>query len=1330
MFAKTQFGMTRRTLFQAFFLSALLAPGVALAAPKAVIVFNDGRTQEVDRITRATYKEVAYKIGGGRQTEKASIIRDVYPPDADFSAGIAAFNERKIGRAIGQFKRATRSRDDTVKPFAQYFLARSQMLGGQLGDAAKNFEAFTKANGDHFYAPRAYYQGGECYRALGQFKQAEAFYKSLNKFGSDWGDRGAYGKGVCQLAQGKAKDAASTFSKLARNSSGDTKNLAKIGEARALTAQGKGSSAKGKVTTLLRGRDVTPAVSGLGYVALGEIQLKDSKNRDALKSFLRSLLLYGGESSFGDAKSGAAKAAQAMKAGGLVGRIRGFPAGVSYTGKKPNAEFVTQLMRVSAALAEEEAKALMASASPEEKGDLAFLRADALRYMNKMEEYKKAIADAQKKYPNHSRAGDVKVDLFFSTFANLQRRLTKAKDETDSDKKKTLLDGIHKDYDVLLADFKKVRDATTADCEKTIESIEEMKEKYTDANVAKLRRRDLLEYKYCEILYHAALSYKKSADKRGELLNTAYTAIDNFTLDRGENYSFDLLANAYKLKGQILMEQGKAAEAVFEFEGLKEYVAPIRVNDPNVMKKVKEFERGVRISGYRLFASACSRAKQFEKAIEAFDQLEKNIPGYEKSREGLLAMFELTTCLAGVGRTTEALEKIWPIVEDPKSVKVEGINPEGLKVEACKALAGISDAAGGEIFPPEIQFMVGFGYTARGDDEAAIVGYKGVLTSAVSREDREEWVPKAVKEMGTLLYYQGRYLEAVLAYRTVPVEFPEHPEALDNIKFAKTAVAKALSLYGESDADKGPIYALKKELDELLIRLDEGGKSASTIIFKEAAGLQGKGQFLQAAKKYMDVPEFVEQDGKKVRVKVFANALANAGYCYFKQAEKTKKKELMDDAQKTLSRALKIAEETKDDKSLAVASYYLGELYNANKKHDKAIEALKLFDGRLKKLKSFRVRARAQQVTAYLALGKNKQAEKRFEDVEGEKGGLLIGMAVDLAQWYAISASKAKGETASEYRRQAGKYAMEYVNRSKRLSRSSVMWAASIINDGGQAEKAVEIYEKLFQDFPRPKMEDTKAFDKGEKQMDIQTSYDLAELSLARAYLNGKKYDKAYAIFSKLKKLALVSKKRRRGNEEIFALFYRGELVSSKKERVKGPSGDLRQKVYQVKLGDGKEQSFMVPPKKAAPTVVIGKDATKVFSRSDYYILRQRFKNNYYVLEGLAKSAWGNYQQNKDKNYLVNEVQKAWNELFFYLKKAIDESSYVDLIENYSLKEKNYDEKWMGVALRLTEIAFERQDFKKVVSDVDVFKRQGLDKAVSSELWAKFEALKAKAASK
>lgn len=1310
-------------ILSALVLGAAVATATDVEA-KAIIVFKNGVEQPVDGIRSASTKKVVYTIGGSRQEEQASRVKDVIPSDRDVLEGYKSLKSGKLSSAIGSLKRGTRSADETTAAIAQYFLGKAYSLGGDPASAAKAYGELVAKSPDHFYAPPAYYEGGEAYLSLGQWAKAEEFFGKLSSFGSDWGDKGAYGKGVSLLEQGKAKEAEGVFGRLT-SKGGETGALAKVGRARAQIKQGKVAGAIRDLDRMAKRGKKEPGAAGMAHVGLGDAKMQENKPKEALLEYLRSVLLYGAEVSLVPAKSGAIKAAQALKASGLIGRIR-TAGGDTYSGDRPEPHFVESLMRLSAGLALEAADAALKTAQGPAKADLEFLRSDALRFTGKTAEYEKLLKELQKKYPNHPRSKSAAADIAFATFQELKKEWSEAKDETDEAKKKAAVEKIHKAYEDVIKTYSEIVAAAVKECE-PIEQIED-KSKYDQGNVEKMRRRDVFKTQFVDILYSAGLTYGKGEEKRKEYLEKAREAAIEFT-EVGEAFSFDLIANTYKVVGQCHLELGNMEDALYEFEALTQYIAPIRPQDPEVRKRIAEFVKNVRISGYRLFAKACVSAGQFDRAVQAFANLEKTFPNYEKSREGLLAMFELSKCLAGMGRTAEALEKIMPLVEKPEEFKIEGIDSTSLKVEASKALAGLSEATGGEIFPPKVQFQVGLGFKILGDDEKAIVGYKGVLTSAVSAEDRKEWVPKAVVEMGTLLFVQKRYLEAALAYRVLYKEFPDHPRAGESVGFARKCVSEAMEQF---KVTSGPLAKLKKEIEDDLGKISQG-PAAAQVAMKNAGKLQVDKRYKEAAEGYLSVPKTYKdkKSGKVLPIKFYANAIANAGYCFFKAYEKSEGKDtaLADSAVKELNRALKIAKETDDDKSRALAAYYLGELYNYKKEFSKALEALALFDGELQSVASFRVRSARQQVVAFLATDKPKEAEQRWERVKDEDRDPLLKqiMLLDLADWFARQAgqmAEKNGDkaTITDYRKRAADYAAQWIAASKKLSRSALLWAAGVVVNGGRLDDAVPIYERLFKEHPRPAVTGRSSGEEAKKEAALHVSYDYAELNMARAYLARGKFEEAEKLLSGLKNLVVFKR-----NDTLVA---RGELLNSSRETLKDGDGNAVQcKVFEVKEGD-KTEFYMVPPGKAEPTVAKGKDATRIFSRSDMLRMVQRFKSNFVVLDALAEASWGKYQKTRDKSYLSKDVQAHWNSLYLFVAKAIDEDQYSEMATDLGLDEKNYYEKRMSIAYRLLEISFEREDWKKIPAEVDTFERMGFLKGISAELKKKFMDIKARAAAK
>lgn len=1307
----------------------LMTPGLAWA--KAKIVFKNGQEIEVDSIEKATWKEVVYRLAGTRQTAEASQVKDVVPDNRDLAEGINAFRARKLSAAISDLERAGKAGDKVVKAFASFYLGRAYRAMGQLAEAADAYAQVIAADAEHLFAPDSCYEGGECYLSLGKFADATKLFSGLERFGSTWKAKGAYGKATALLAQGKGDEAEKTFSELARSSSGEASKLAQAGQARAQVMQGKNADAL--IRTLMR--EKSTAVQGTIWVAQAEVYAKEGKSKEALLAGLRSLLVYGGEGSADDARRVSVKAAKALGGSfaGVADRAGNY-SGESYTGDRPTVEFVTLLMRhISAGVAEEVCKEALKTAAGEEKADLEFLAADALRGQGKTAEFEAMVAELQKKYPNHARAKDAALDVILANKQVLVGRASKVREIEDDAKRDAERAAIQKEYEEGLKVFEEV----VKNEQKKIQPLlddPDYKKRFEGDNIEKIRRLDFIKLQRAEMVYESSKAWPKGDSKVGTILMQAYSLLDDFTLD-AEQFSFDYLANAYKTKGLVLLDMGKVEEAMGEFSGLKEYVVPLSNPNPDIQKRLKEFETSIKISGYRLFATACVRAGQPQEAINAFLELEQRFPNYQNSREGLLAMFELTKCYAAAGRTSEALDKIYPLVENPNAITVEGVTPDALKVEATKALAGISEAAGGEIFPPAAQYAAGDGFKALGDDEQAIVGYKGVLTSAVTTEERERWVPQAVIEMGSLLYFQKRFLEAVLAYRVLFTEFPDHEKAVEAVKYARAAIGKALEVYKEDESNRGPIWAMKLELDEALKRISKGDATAFALMMQEAAKDQTAGRFVKAAEGYLQVPETFEVEDAETKkkskepVKFYANAVANAGYCYFRAYETEKKPEFLAKAEETLNKALAAAKTRSDAGSEALASFYLGEVANSKKDYPAALKALAAFDDRFATMDKFRARARAKQVEAYLGLEKPAEAEKRYDSVKDMDDSAVTAIALDLADWYnnqaeALTKASSGNPKTAEYRKRAAVYAADWIRRSKDLKRDYLFWAASIIVDGGLSKDAIGVYERLFKEFPRPAVNAEAIGEAARRESALQDQYDLARLNLARAYFDTEEFDKAEKAFADLSDLAVIT------HERTEAVKFRGALTEETTKQVDTLEGPMRLKVFSVKTEKGESLEFMVPPGKREPTVVKGTDGKASYSSEDYLILRPRFRSNFLVLRGLAESGWKVYEKSRDSKYLVDSVQKAWNALYFYLFKAVDESSYVELIDRYSLVEKNYFEARMKVVLRLHEISFERQDFKKIVDEFQFFESQGFFNDISEGLKSQFKAIKDKAASK
>ncbi|MDF1667816.1 MAG: hypothetical protein P1V97_39125, partial [Planctomycetota bacterium] len=289
---------------------------------------------------------------------------------------------------------------------------------------------------------------------------------------------------------------------------------------------------------------------------------------------------------------------------------------------------------------------------------------------------------------------------------------------------------------------------------------------------------------------------------------------------------------------------------------------------------------------------------------------------------------------------------------------------------------------------------------------------------------------------------------------------------------------------------------------------------------------------------------------------------------------------------------------------------------------------------------------------------------------------------------------------------------------------TSLLWAASLIMDGQRYAKAVGVYERLLKEFPRPEINGKLLGKKAQEESALHDQYDLAKMNLARAYLIAGKATEAAKLFTELKALVVLKKKN--------TLIARGQFVKEARETLRDDKGrPVRCRVYYIKEGDA-EVTYFSPPRQSPSQVLKGKDASQSFAKRDLMTFRQRFKTNFIVLEGLADSVWGVYKTTGDKNYLVNEVQDAWNRFYLFMSRAVDEDRYKDMVNNYNLEETKYYEKLMTVALRILDIKWERGEFGDIVRDVKSFEDNELIKegTISDELRNKILALQKRAEAK
>lgn len=1320
------------------------------------LVFADGTRQEVAEIKEATWKQVSFKATatGPVQSRNAEDLVRVIKTSGDSTLGLGVryLNEANPGKANEFLTKALGGKEATSKPYAQFLLG--ELLQGQ-GKTKEAIEAYAKVEGldnEHFLAPWGQVRAAE----LSGAADAGKYYDKLasGAFGDAWKDRGGFGKARLLLAGGKGKEAQPLFAALAgKAKSPDVKHLAMCGEGHALLLSGGKGEAKGKFDAVLRDAKASPDALGYAWRGLGEC-LADSAPEDAMAAYLRSILLYPQNP---EARGAAAKAAELSQAKGwkAEGRLKGLAStpikAEAYTGPDKDVELMQRCLQlVSSNLVRVLAPKLAEKAGDKNaKAGLEFMAADALKAIASSSndqklfaEYEKLLAELQKKYPDYSRTATAGIDAFQAARDQAISLVNQSNDEPDEQKRKALLDQARQKFtsnlkpfqDAIAAMTKEVDALTDKEAEGEITPAEKEKKQEVEF------KRDLAEYLLAESLLAYAQSFPEGDKGRQENLEKALQAYTTFAEERGS--FFRLLWYAYIGRGETLLALGKFAEAVPQYEELVAIEAPFEPEGAAAKKELGELIKDVAIRAYYGLCRALNGSGKADQAFEKVKNLDedKRLAGWRDHPMGILLTFELAKSLAGAGQGADGAQQIYAVVQKaknaPEAEKIPQLGMSRLGAGACRALSELSDQTGGEIYSPEIQFATGTGYFLRRRPELAISAFKGVITAARTRQEREEWVPKAVWEIGQLLFAQERFLEAALAYETVFAEFPEHEKAEEAARIALSASKRACEQFKEDPTGSTPIAGLYKRLSETAQKLGSGFEN---LLINEAKDLQLKGNFEGAAKKYLEVKPEQKDDktGQVTKVKFYANAVANAGYCYFQAYKQSKDEKLLGLARENLQKAAKAAKDLGDLESQALACFYLGQLESQLQRHDEALKALAPFDAELKDTAKYIVRARRAQADAYLKLGKLEQAEACFETVKDKKSDpdfyvFAFNMG-DGVRGIAVERFKKSNDLKESraLRAKAGPYIKAWWESTPKDGlKAEVYWyAGQILFSAGEYEVAAELYQQGLAKFTRPPLVEGK---KNDEVADQNERFDLAEENLGFSLVMSGKLEEGYALLQKLATQVYVTEP---DGNKVGRGYYK-ERKQGPKFKVKIEGRELeQQKMYTlVAMEDGKEVKFYDSGEpRGGGTEFVGHPGTDQ-GPSDTAKSKERklvlsMKRSYLLVEGIARATWGIWQEKKDAGFLAKEVTEAQNELL-YLLKVMGDGGYQQQVATTQLEPTDYSVRSWSAERDYLKIKMAREKWSEVVSDVKQAELLGRLKQAPEPIKSEIEALKKEAEGK
>lgn len=1307
--------------------SLLLAPARA-----DELHFADGTSMTDVTVAEAKTDRVKFKLGASMQERPAADVRRIVPTgDQSIGYGLKLFNEGgDPGRIESYFKRALERSDAAMKPYAQFFLAEHYE---KQGDAAKAVEAYgLVANLDktHFYAPVGLDRAAQLLLRANQAAQAEQRLARLasGEFGAAWKDRGQYGQARVLFAQGKHADARKVFADLERGASTpELKALAMCGEAHGALLAGQAEPAKRKFQQVLGEKKNKPEALGWAWRGLGELQRK-GEPEEALLSLLRAFLLYPSNPEAAAAARAAAEVARDAKLGGeqRLQALASSPMGWGdYAGDQPTAELVRRtLQQVSAGLARKVAPGLANKATGPEKAELEFLAADALKAVaqasndvNLLAEYEQLLKALQTKYPNHGRAALAGIDGFIAAKDRALAVLAQAKEEPDTTKQAKLMEEGRALFRDNIEPFK----ATIADLTKQAQVLidKEVAGELTDPKQQEEKqeleyRRDLAEFLLAEAYYSYALTFAEKDEGRAKNLREAAKGYEHQIMNRGQFPNLLYFAYVGRIDSQL--ELGELEEAIRNAQELSYVEPPYLPEDPQQRQNIVNLTKDVCIRSFIAWIKALVRAGKFQEAVTAAAEIDERPygRGWQDHSMGILFTFERAKALAGAGQGATASADLWAIVQKsmqaPEAEKIPGLNMTRLGAGACRALSELADVTGGEVYAPEVQYHVGIGYFLRQRQDLAISAFKGVLTAARTPEERAEWIPKAVEQIGKLLFEQERFLEAAIAYETVFSEFPDHEKATQAVNIALSASKRAVEQFGEDPNSRStPMAGFYRRIEQVAAGDPTRGPQ---IIMNQAADSQRKEQWVAAAQKYLEVPAEVEVDGKKRQVPFFANAISNAGYCYAQAFKKEKKPEHLAQARECLARAAKLAKDRGDQDSQSLACFYLGELENDNERPQEALAALAPFDAELAQTTKYIVRARYQQAQAYLALGKPdavEKAEAAWKQIENLSSDAFYGrfayfLANELrrASGDKLKADPGAMDEARALRAKAGRYIKAWFDSSEKegLKAAHYFWAGNLMFAGGLYRECVTLYTECLGRFQPP------APDGRPKTTDEIGSFDVARANLGYSLVMAGDAKKGLEVLGGLRDTLDVCA--RDG-----ALLARGTF---KGRELKGPftikvnQRDVKQQVWftAAEVGGKEVLFFDTAPPRGADDEFRGVEGTapKEYQPSDERVLKRSLQREYLVVDGIARATWALWLAEKDKGFLAKEVAAACNELR-YVVRGLSETYWRSLAGSSQLEPVDHATRVWSADVLFLRIKLGQEKWREVMSDIVQMEKLG-----------------------
>lgn len=286
---------------------AVWALGFATAACADEIHCLDGRVMDNCTVVDETYEAVRYRIGTITQpqtipTAEVDYVVHTSPPDRYRSAK-QALDAGDYQTAATRFETAARvEQEPWVRQYSLFYLGEARRLAGLYDQAQQAFRQLETDFARSIFLPQARNSVGLILLAQRNYTGAQQAFDTLRteaqqrQYGERWILEARLGRADVLMAQGQAGPAQQEYAALARDARRSAPGVARQAQIRSFQAQvtaGQFQDAARAIEEFVGDETLAPEVAAPAYSILGDAYRQMNQHRDALKAYLRVVLLYG-----------------------------------------------------------------------------------------------------------------------------------------------------------------------------------------------------------------------------------------------------------------------------------------------------------------------------------------------------------------------------------------------------------------------------------------------------------------------------------------------------------------------------------------------------------------------------------------------------------------------------------------------------------------------------------------------------------------------------------------------------------------------------------------------------------------------------------------------------------------------------------------------------------------------------------------------------------------------------------------------------------------------------------------------------------------------------